>query len=227
MKEIYTNESYKGKNPDWHESDSDWKYKQMLQMLQAISFKKVVDVGCGAGKLLENIQINYPDAELFGFDITANVHEFWKKRPAAIKFSNEDFFSSNTRYDLLMLIDVFEHVENYYDFLRKLLPRSENFIFHIPLDMCALSDITNNYPQKRSSVGHLHYFNKSTALAVLKDCGYNVVDYKITKGYLQSITKLNRYLLPVRIIFDFLLGKNFNSRFLGGYSMMVLANKAG
>ena len=223
MKEIYTNEEYLDKNPNWHENDSDWKFKQMEMMLEKFTFDSVVDVGCGAGKILENIGKSYPNAELFGFDITENVHHLWAKRDKKIKFSNEDFFTSTRNYDVLLLIDVFEHVENHYDFLRKLKPFAKNFIFHIPLDMCALSDITNNYPQKRRSVGHLHYFNKSTAIATLEDCGYEIVSFKITKGYLQSITKVNRFLLPARIFFDFILGKNFNSRFMGGYSLMVLA----
>lgn len=34
-----------------------------------------------------------------------------------------------------MLIDVFEHIEDYMDFLRSINSRAKYFVFHIPLDM--------------------------------------------------------------------------------------------
>ena len=41
-------------------------------------------------------------------------------------------------YDLILCIDVFEHVEDYIGFLKTLKNKSKYHIFNIPLDMCAL-----------------------------------------------------------------------------------------
>ena len=39
-----------------------------------------------------------------------------EKENDKIKFSNIDFFSCNEKYDLILAIDVFEHIEDYYGF---------------------------------------------------------------------------------------------------------------
>jgi hypothetical protein len=127
--------------------------------------------------------------------------------------------------DLVLLIDVFEHVEDYYGFLRELQKKSKYFVFHIPLDMFVLASLMNNYEQKKIKVGHLHYFDYRTALGVLEDTGYKVINYHFTKNYLQSQTKEVKMLRPFRRVGEFLFGIKSNSKILGGYSIMVLCEK--
>lgn len=45
----------------------------------------------------------------------------------------------------------------------------------------------------RRSVGHIHYFTKETALALLEDTGYRVIDH----GYTWGATELGGYSLLV------------------------------
>ena len=77
-----------------------------------------------------------------------------------------------------MAIDVFEHVEDYFGFLRKLREKAEYKIFHIPLDL-SVQTVLRSSPiiKGRKSVGHIHYFTKETALETLKDTGYEIIDY--------------------------------------------------
>jgi len=68
-------------------------------------------------------------------------------------------------FDVVMAIDVLEHVEDYFTFLRKISKKGKYKIFHIPLDM-SVSAVLRISPliDGRKKVGHIHYFSKDTAL---------------------------------------------------------------
>jgi hypothetical protein len=81
-----------------------------------------------------------------------------------------------------------------------------------------------SFPILRERTGHLHYFFKYTALVTLRDCGYEVVDWNYTrssqelpgKGWKTKIANLPRKLMQ-------LISEDLSARFLGGYSLLVLA----
>ena len=73
----------------------------------------------------------------------------------------------------------------------------------------------------RDSVGHLHYFSKDTALALLKDCGFQVENHFYTNGadgvYAGKMFRLMKF--PRKLAFA--CNPDSAVRFLGGYSLMV------
>ena len=127
--------------------------------------------------------------------------------------------------DVLLIIDVFEHVEDYFSFLKKLKGKGEYKIFHIPLDL-SVSSVLRSTPiiSARKLVGHIHYFTKETALATLKDTGYDVIDYFYTSGAVElknRSMKTNCLKIPRKLLY--LLNKDLAVRLLGGFSLLVLA----
>jgi len=76
----------------------------------------------------------------------------------------------------------------------------------------------------REKVGHLHYFNKYTALKTLEDNGYNVIDYKLCAPFKSTLprNKLQFLMLPFRYL-SLLFGNNISSTIFGGFSLMVTA----
>ena len=225
FKSIYSDNSYLEKNKGWHQEDSDWKFKNIIKVLENTKYKSIADVGCGAGKILENFYNRDPSLNLNGYDISDNIQDFWASKPAEINFHTIDFLTLDVKYDLTLLIDVFEHVEDYYLFLRKLSTKSEYFVFHIPLDMFVLAGLTNNYKRKKENLGHLHYYDYNTALGVLNDTGYNILNFNFAKTYLQADTKENNKLRILRKVGEFFLGVKYNSLIFGGYHLVVLCNK--
>ena len=99
------------------------------------------------------------------------------KEDEKVKYFMENLLDKNEHFDLLLCIDVFEHVEDYIGFLKELKKKANNHIFHIPLDITVSSVLRNTMMSARQSVGHLHYFTQETALATLKDSGYEIIDY--------------------------------------------------
>jgi hypothetical protein len=123
-----------------------------------------------------------------------------------------------------LAIDVFEHIEDYFGFLRALHKKGKYKIFHIPLEMSA-QVILRGYPlmQSRQKLGHLHYFSKETALATLQDTGYQIVDYFYTTGGLDLPARSFKTFLaklPRKILYT--IDRDIAARLLGGFSLMVL-----
>lgn len=227
---IYSNGAYLRNNPTWHEEDSPWKAAQIVRMLQknGVVPSSVCEVGCGAGGILQAMAAHYGEQVRFaGFEISPQAYELCKAKSGPnIRFFLKDLCDEpEGAFDVVLAIDVFEHVEDYLGFLRRLKGRGTYTLFHIPLDL-SVQSVLRGSPilDARASVGHLHYFTKETALATLKDTGYAIVDHCYTKSSLEldsvaAETKLVR--LPRRLLFA--LSPDWAARVIGGFSLLVLA----
>jgi cyclopropane fatty-acyl-phospholipid synthase-like methyltransferase len=227
---IYKNGTYLDCNPTWHEADSRWKANHILKLLKknGISPSTICEVGCGAGAILECLASDYGDRILLsGYEVSPQAFEICRKKERQnLHFFLKDLLGEKqTSFDVVMAIDVFEHVEDYFGFLRKLHEKGEYKIFHIPLDM-SVQMVLRKSPilELRSSVGHIHYFTKETALSTLKDTGYEVVDYFYTCSALELPNrgwKANLLKLPRKVLF--FVNQDLAARILGRFSLMVLA----
>lgn len=184
---IYESGEYLETNPDWHAGDAPHKARWIDAILKAnaISPAHVVEIGSGSGEVLVNLANYYPAARMEGYDISPQAHAIaGPKSGGKLAFHQADYLQVATeKPDVLLAIDVFEHVENYMAFIRALQPKAQWKVFHIPLDL-SVQGLLRGTPimHSRKVVGHLHYFCKDTALATLKDCGYEVVDWAYTHG---------------------------------------------
>jgi cyclopropane fatty-acyl-phospholipid synthase-like methyltransferase len=231
MAEIYEDGTYLANNPGWHEEDSPWKAKHIIKIIKQNSLdpKTICEVGCGAGGILNELSESYNDTDrkFIGYDISPQAFELCsKKAKENLEFRFGDLLEDDAaHFDIVMAIDVFEHVEDYYGFLRKLKEKGEYKIFHIPLDL-SVQTVFRSSPiiKWRKTVGHIHYFTKETALESLKDTGYSIVDYFYTQGSLELSNRgWKSHLLRIPRRLAFALNKDFAVRLLGGYSLMVLA----
>lgn len=229
---IYTEEKgeYLKKNPTWHVEDSPWKAKQIIKMLKRnpINPTSIAEIGCGAGEILNQLHLSMPNYLRFtGYDISSDAISLAKTREKErLKFMHENLLETNARFDLLLMIDVFEHVDDYLGFLKLCKSKAKNTIFHIPLDISAQGILRNKLMDARNSVGHLHYFMKETALATLVDSGYDIVDFFYTAGSLDLPTKTLRSkiaVLPRKLMFK--LNEDIAVKLLGGFSLLVLTKK--
>ena len=75
----------------------------------------------------------------------------------------------------------------------------------------------------RQRYGHIHYFNKETALQLLIGLGYQIIDYfyaAVALG-LPSINFKNLVLMAPRRLAS-LVNKDLAARLLGGYRLLIL-----
>lgn len=233
MSSIYETGEYLAHNPGWHVEDSPWKARQILKMLERhhLHPKTIAEVGCGAGEILTQLHAALPDdVQYHGYEVAELAYQLAQKRTLPrVQFHLQDIAETDTFFDLLLVIDVFEHVEDYLGFLRRLCSKGERAIFHIPLDLSAQNVVRgHSLLATREGVGHLHYFTEETALATLRDTGYDVEDYFFTArtieleggGLKREIAKLPRRLVAS-------LSPALASKLLGGFSLLVLARPRG
>lgn len=229
-RDIYTNGTYLKNNPNWGIKDAVWKAGIISALLKKnkINPRKIIEVGCGAGGILEALSHSFENAELTGYDISPQAIEMAKKRESErLHFNNEDIAANkNIKADLLLVIDVLEHIDDYYNFLGDLKPKSEYFVFHIPLDLAARTILKPHVLlQQRNAVGHLHYFSKEMVLWALKDKEYTIIDWLYTKPVIDtdSPDSFKRRIKKLLRNFSFYINKDLSAKLWGGYSMMILA----
>jgi len=227
---IYENGNYLDANPTWHAEDSPWKAGKIAHLLKKnkIIVSTICEIGCGAGEILKCLANEFGRGVVFsGYEISPQAYAVCSpKEKENLHFFHKDLFDvEELKFDVAMAIDVFEHVEDYFGFLRKFKKKGIFKIFHIPLDLSAQTVIRRSPILKsRSMVGHLHYFTKETALATLKDTGYEVIDFFYTGGSLDIPNqgwKSKLLKLPRKILFS--IHQDLAVRLLGGFSLLVLA----
>jgi len=229
--EMYTTGIYYAKNPEFHRQDSYWKAEQVSSLLLKHGLKPatILEVGTGAGGVLDHLsRLNSQIKQLTGFDISPDaIIEASKLENPLLSFSVGKL-PAEAYSNLLLMLDVIEHVDDFYSFLRSLRLHAEHFIFHIPLDLSCRTILKPHIiKQQRDDVGHIHYYSKEMVLWAMKDTGYQVLDWKYTK----PITDINksptffRGLKKVLRNFSFSINKDLSAKLWGGYSMMLLLKK--
>src|SRR3990167_9246524 len=193
-REMYVSGEYLQNNPMWHAEESPWKAKQILKIMERnnIAPKTICEVGCGAGEILARLQHEMPvECEFLGYEISPQAFELSRTRAnEKLNFKLADILEEKgVFYDLILIIDLIEHLEDYYTFLREIKSKSQYKILHI-----------------------------------LRDVGYEVLDYFYTSGSTEipsKSIKRNIVKLPRKVLFA--IDRDLSVRILGGYSLMVLA----
>lgn len=230
MKNIYENGTYLKNNPSWHAEDSAWKAKQIKRIINRneLNPSTICEIGCGAGEILNQLSEQLGEGiKYFGYEISPQAFELCKtKSKDNLTFFLEDLLQENNHtFDVVMAIDVFEHVEDYLGFLKRLKSKGTYKIFHIPLDL-SVQTVLRSSPiiRIRQVFGHIHYFTKETALATLEDAGYEIMDYFYTGGSIELPNrswKTNLMIIPRKLCFS--ISSDLAVRLLGGYSLLVVA----
>lgn len=228
---LYTGSEYAARHPRWHREHSGWKAAQVLAMLRRhrLAPHSVIEVGCGAGGILAELQKQLPSETRFtGYDIAPTALAL--AQPLAnerLQFVEGDFIAlSPPLCDLLLTMDVAEHVEDYLGFLSALRPRAEHHIIHLPLDLSLLSCMQPERLQwAHDSVGHLHYFTAETACRALANAGYTIRDRMLVAIELDLPVSGERRqrLRSVRRIAR-RISATWTARLLGGFSLLALCD---
>jgi len=165
MTSIYCDGEYLMNNKNWHSEDSAWKAHHISEIIDRnnISFHTVMEIGCGAGAILNALSSRYDDEKCSfdGYDISPQAIAMAKKNDSPrVQYFLEDPLSEKheKHYDMLLMIDVFEHVRDYMGFVESCKAKANYKIFHIPLDLTVSSILRNTLLEPRRTVGHLHYF---------------------------------------------------------------------
>jgi hypothetical protein len=227
LSDRYTDGAYLADNPTWGVEDSAWKAKKIYALLEKnrLNPSSICEVGCGAGEILSQLSLKLPQSKCAGYEVSPQAFELCQtRRSEKLEFHLADLTAETVHFDLLLCIDVFEHVEDYIGFIKNIKDKATFKLFHIPLDMSVLAILSGSMLKAREQLGHLHYYSKDTALATLADAGYKIVDWQYAtafsdipaKSVRAGIAKWPRKLLDA-------VSPDLNAKLLGGSSLLVLA----
>lgn len=166
----------------WYAEHSPWKARQVVNCIRKnrLQFRSVVDIGCGSGVVLSEMctMLGSGDIQYSGYDISPQAIKLSKQLESnQLRFFCGDFFESDAgSFDLLLALDVFEHIPDYLGFLTQCQAAARYKIYHIPLDISVQTALRGTVGSAREDVGHLHYFTAETALETLQYTGHKVID---------------------------------------------------
>src|SRR6185312_3596254 len=128
LEDMYRTGAYSHLAPTWHVDESAAKAREILRLIEShgLTPRTICEVGCGAGEVLRQLQLALPDdTEFTGYDISPQAIELAQPRADAhLHFHLGDFTQEDTgSYDMLLVLDVLEHLEDYFSFLRRLRAR--------------------------------------------------------------------------------------------------------
>lgn len=229
---MYQDGQYLANNPTWHEQDSPHKARWIAALLHRsqITPRTVAEVGCGAAGILRSLASIFPQASFDGWEVSPQAVDLANSRPhPRIGIHLDDILESGKAWDLLLAIDVLEHMENPAEFLRESRKLCGYAMIHLPLDLSVQTVLRGRtLLDRRRNLGHVHMFTRGMARALLEENGWEIKEEVYTGGALElpiaaglaNLLKNWPLRLPRRLLFA--IAPHFAVRVLGGWSILML-----
>jgi len=219
-KEFYLSDEYIKKNPSLHVEDSPWKVIKIIpfidDFIQFFNYKtKILDVGGGAGLILKEISTYIENrydilVKKYALDLSPGMIKIQRLiNPDIIKALNEDICKTSLgdkEIDLILMIDVLEHIPNSIIALEEMKRISRFIIFKVPLEDNLCCRIWNfamrGKPRQKAieNIGHINVYNfftlkylieKHTGL-IINYAFTNVFDYRFNSKHYNKKTLLSK-----------------------------------
>lgn len=216
----YTSGEYGRAVPDWHDADAPFKVAGLVRLVREVGWspKTVVDVGCGAGRVLDGVCAEL-GATGVGVDVAAEAIERAPQR-AGLTFRVGDASSAGTA-DLVMAVDVVEHVADDIGFVAQLATVAPHIVLRIPLDISALDALRpGRMLAAREQWGHRHVYTVDLAHALVRDAGLTVVASRTDRVPVVATSTRGRLSDRARR-WAHSLAPLPATRWLGGYSLLI------
>ena len=184
---LYAEGTYWRLNSTYFLDDSLFKARNIVSALQQCelgSELRICDMGCGAGGVLHELcqllqQRGIGVAEAHGYDISEQALAKGRELFPDLQFKLGSAPQVPDGYDLILVMDVLEHLEDYYEFLRACSGKARFYVFNIPMDMNVRTVLDqSNLLARWDEGGHIHQFCEATALRVLSDTGFEIVHHR-------------------------------------------------
>jgi len=196
-KDLYL-EMYQLEEAYWWHVAKRMLVKKLLSMYVDNYFqKKLVDVGCGTGKFLQEMNVWQDWGELLGLDGSDEAIRFTKERHIAnvkkANFEKKLPLRSKT-YDVITSLDVVEHINDdqhlVNEFYRVLKPGGL-VVITVPAHQWL-------WTYWDEMLGHFRRHNKKSVTSLFSTAGFEI----------EKISYFYSYLLPIAIIFRLLKSSN-------------------
>lgn len=189
MSNFYSS-TYISQNSSYHKEDSHFKWHNFLDLIKSNNLLhnsrsySLAEFGCGAGGILKcaaSSGLNFHS--ITGYDINPIALDICRDiLPTATFYS--DLALTSCHYDIILVSDVLEHLDDPISVISLLKTRCTYLLINLPLELSFTSSIRpstllNSY----NSVGHIHFYNASSAFALFSISGIHVISHKFSGNY--------------------------------------------
>ena len=225
----YYEEDYAVDNPQWHVEDADDKVRDVLRSICRVHLhpRSVCDIGCGAGEVLAQLHRRLRTERAVGYDISRYAIALARKREASgLRFCLAEASQDDESFDLMLMLDVIEHVADPVGFLRSVNHKAQVAIINLPLELSALKVLSaHSLVRGRRGLGHINYFNEQLARELLNEAGYEVHDAWFSPpGKGAEAPDAKRRLLRATQRTATRVSPSVAARTIGGSSLMMVAH---
>ena len=160
-----------------------WKTEQLVKLVPAhLVFNNILEIGCAIGILLNNIAEHFSIKNIFGLDISSeNIKVARDLYPDGTFFQGtiddlSTIFRNKafTKFDLVILSDIIEHVPDDLRFLSTVKEISSYVLINLPLEKC-YKNRNRKYGMEDPS-GHLRCYDEKEALSLINKAGLNIIN---------------------------------------------------
>ena len=198
LKDEFLNEYYTNNHDvqaEIVESDNDFYRKIYTLGLDQIAKNtpagKILDMGCSSGGFLDVAKEK--GWETYGVELNAKEAQHASKKHTVYNELIQNI-SFETKFDVITLWDVFEHLKNgkyYLDFLQKLLNPKGVIFLQIPSSDSLAAKILQEKCNMFDGLEHVNLYNRSTIEKIADSCGLEVLSMS---SVISEIGVINNYL---------------------------------
>ena len=154
--------------------------------LHGVGYRSLLDVGCGEGFVLETIKKDFRQRKIVGVDVNSKALKVAKEKLSEVRFIKADIcnlpFEENS-FDMIICLEVVEHVTDYHKALNEIKRVSGKYILLSvpwePLFSWANMLRGKNMSRFGRDPEHTNFWTKNSFNKLLKKHGLNVISHKV------------------------------------------------
>lgn len=178
---------YLEKNPNMHLQDSITKVMQILQVIpKNIKFNNILDVACGAGLITIEIAQGLKPDYIEGIDLSDAMLKKARSldKTNLVIWKNIDIFDykTNKKFDLVFCVDILEHINDDFGFLKKISKLGHYILIRTPLENSLFCNflrkmnIFDPWKDTENRYGHIHHYNETDLEKLFSKCNLKPIN---------------------------------------------------
>src|SRR3989344_2579274 len=170
--------------------DSHWwfsaKRELIVNIVNSLKPKKILDVGCGTGSLISSLSIQY---DVVGCEYSSRALKLCKKRGVddLVKSDAEKLPFGEENFDVVTVLDVVEHIDHDVEMLaeiRRILKRDGHVVISVPAHMFLWQahDVLHHH-KRWYAAAELKYKLRLSGFKILRMTYWNSLLFPFSAGY--------------------------------------------
>ena len=171
--------------------------KEIVLLVGSIDARKVLDLGCGEGFVINRLLSSYSHLEITGTDIDANALNLARHLNPGAKFIECNIYNFQCEkgsFDLVMAIEVLEHMRKPTEVLRKVKEITNKYaLFSVPNEpFFRISNFMRgkNFFRLGNDPEHIQNWTKRQFLELLKNDGFKILKIATPFPWLIVLTEV-------------------------------------